>query len=194
MKILKIYKFRHHSLISFSAVQPRSRKVLKSNFRIIVCVSHASDLPERHCISYTFIYHYRSCYISSHWPWISYISTRDFFHTWKILSVFTCLGKQKSSQSVVSRLETPDYFINFSLFLLLEENHERPVTLTLMMCSWMDWRVKPDLCSYVAVGCSGLEWIGPAILAHLRRSLEKFRFWVTSFFADIFQYISNLRQ
>jgi len=59
----------------------------------------------------------------------------------------------------------------------LEEIHGSPVTLTLMTCSWIDGRVKPDLCSYFAVGWSGLEWIGPVILAYLRRSLEKFLFW-----------------
>lgn len=46
MKILKIHKFRNLSLLSFSAVQLRSREVLKSNFRIIVQVCHASDLPD----------------------------------------------------------------------------------------------------------------------------------------------------
>jgi hypothetical protein len=48
--------------------------------------------------------------------------------------------KQKSSHSVVICLDTPDYFINWLLFLLLEDVHERSLSLTLMMCSWMDWR------------------------------------------------------
>jgi len=49
----------------------------------------------------------------------------------------------------------------------LEEIYESPVTLTLIMFSWMDRRVKPDLSSYFAVVCSGLEWVGPVILAYL---------------------------
>jgi hypothetical protein len=73
--------------------------------------------------------------------------------------------KQKSSHSAVLCLDTPDYFINWLLFLLLEDVHEMSLSLTVMMCSWLDWRVKPDLCSYFSVGFSGLEWISPVILA-----------------------------
>ena len=58
--------------------------------------------------------------------------------------------------------------LNLSLFWVLEEVHERPVTLTLMKRSWLDRRLKPYLFFYFAVGCSGREWIGPIILAYLR--------------------------
>jgi hypothetical protein len=82
---------------------------------------------------------------------------------------------KKSSKSVVSNLETQDYLLNL-LFSVMEEIHVWPVTLTLMICSWMDQRVKLAACPYFAVGCSGLELIGPVILAYMRSSLEKFRF------------------
>jgi hypothetical protein len=48
---------------------------------------------------------------------------------------------KKSSKSVVSNLETQDYLLNL-LFSVLEEIYIWSVTLKLMMCSWMDRRVK----------------------------------------------------